>query len=326
MKVFWKMVSWVIVSWTFSVFCMNFGYAQNYPVKPVRVVIPWPAGGSNDMAGRIVLQKVSESLGQQFVVDNRPGASGAIGAEPVAKSLADGYTLMVHSTTHLSNHFVYKKLNYDVLHDFSPISTVATQPGVFAIHPSLPVKSIKEFIQVAKSHPGQINYGSAGNGSSPHLSMALFVSMTALKLVHIPYKGGPPEVTSLLGGETQAAIPTLATVIIHLKSGRLRALGVTSLERSSLLPEVPTIAASGVPGYEMSPWIAVYGPVGVPKPIVDKLNGEINKAIKLPEVAQNLSQQGLDPLPGSVEEFNRRITKDYEKYGQLIRSIGVKPD
>lgn len=300
--------------------------AQSYPVKPVRVVIPWPPGGSNDVVGRIVMQKLSESLGQQFVIDNRAGASGAIGSETVAKAPPDGYTLMVHSTTHLGNAHLYKKLPYDTLKDFAPVGLLAAQPGALTIHPSLPVKNVKEFIALAKAHPGQINYSSSGNGSAPHLSMALLVSMAGIQLVHVPYKGGAPQVTALVAGETQASLATISTVIVHIKSGRLRALGVSSAQRSGLLPEVPTIAESGVPGYEMNPWIAVYAPANTPRPIIDKLNAEINKALKLPDVAQSLRNQALDPWPSTPEEFAQRIKVDYEKYGKLIKLTGAKVD
>ena len=300
--------------------------AQNYPAKPVRVVIPWPPGGSNDVVGRIVMQKLSESLGQQFVIDNRPGASGAIGSEPVAKAPPDGYTIMVHSTTHLGNGHLYKKLPYDTIRDFAPVGMLAAQPGALTVHPSLPVKSVKEFIALAKAQPGQINYSSSGNGSAPHLSMALLTSMTGINLVHVPYKGGAPQVTALVAGETQASLATISTVIVHLKSGRLRALGVSSAKRSGLLPDVPTIAEDGVPGYEMNPWIAVYAPANTPKPIVDRLNSEINKALKLPDVMQSLSSQALDPWPSSPEEFAARIKVDYEKYGKLIKLTGAKID
>lgn len=298
--------------------------AQAWPTKPVRVVIPWPPGGSNDVVGRIVMQKVSDAMGQAFVVDNRPGASGAIGAEPVAKSPPDGYTLMVHSTTHLGNQHLYKKLNYDVVRDFAPVGTLAAQPGVLAIHPSLPVKSVKEFIALAKARPGQINYSSSGSGSAPHLSMALLLSMANINLVHVPYKGGAPQVTALVGGEAQASLATISTVLVHFKSGRLRALGVSSAKRSGVLPDLPTIAESGVPGYEMSPWIAVYAPANTPKAIIDRLNAECNKALKHPDVANSLTHQVLDPMPSTPEEFAKRIRVDFEKYGKLIKSIGVK--
>ena len=300
--------------------------AQVWPAKPVRVVIPWPPGGSNDVVGRIVMQKVGESLGQQFVVDNRPGASGVIGAEPVAKSPADGYTIMVHSTTHLGNAHLYRKLPYDTLKDFAPVGTLAAQPGALTTHPSLPVKTVKEFIALARARDGQINYSSSGNGSSPHLSMALLVSMTGINLVHIPYKGGTPQVTALVGGEAHASLATISTVLVHVKSGRLRALGVSSVKRSAMLPEVPSIAEAGVPGYEMSPWIGVYVPANTPKAIIDKLNAESNKALKHPEVANSLTNQVLDPQPSTPEEFAQRIKVDYEKYGKLIKATGMKID
>ncbi len=299
---------------------------QAWPAKPVRVVIPWPPGGSNDVVGRIVMQKVGESLGQQFVVDNRPGASGAIGSEPVAKALPDGYTIMVHSTTHLGNQHLYKKLPYDVIRDFAPVGTLAAQPGALAIHPSLPVKSVKAFIALAKSRPGQINYSSSGNGSAPHLSMALLTSMTGIDLVHVPYKGGAMQVTALVGGESQASLATVSTVIVHVKSGRLRALGVSSAKRSNVLPDLPTIAEAGVPGYEMSPWIGVYAPANTPKAIIDKLNAEANKALKHPDVASSLTNQVLDPQPSTPEEFAQRIKVDYEKYGKLIKAVGARVD
>ena len=321
-----KPVRMVAVALCVPLWAAGIATAQVWPAKPVRVVIPWPPGGSNDAVGRIVMQKVSESLGQQFVVDNRPGASGAIGAEPVAKSPPDGYTIMVHSTTHLGNQHLYKKLSYDVIRDFAPVGTLAAQPGALAIHPSLPVKSVKEFIALAKARPGQINYSSSGNGSSPHLSMALLTSMTGVELTHVPYKGGAPQVTALLGGESQASLATISTVIVHVKSGRLRALGVSSVKRSAMLPEVPTIAEAGVPGYEMSPWIGVYAPANTPKAIIDKLNAEANKALKHPDVANSLTNQVLDPMPSTPEEFAQRIKVDFEKYGKLIKATGMKVD
>jgi len=294
-----------------------------YPSKPVRVVIPWPAGGSNDVVGRIVLQKVSESMGQQFVVDNRGGAAGTIGADLVAKSPNDGYTLMVHSTTHVGNASLYRKLPYDTLKDFSGIALMAAQPGALTVHPALPVKTVREFIDLAKSRPGSINYSSSGNGSAPHMSMALLVSMTGIKIVHVPYKGGAPQVTALVSGETQASLATISTVLTHVNSKRLRALGVSSATRSGVLPDVPTIAESGVPGYEMNPWIAVFAPAGTPKEIVSRLNAEVNKALKHPEVSKSLANQALDPWLGTPEDFEARLKADYEKYAKLVKLTGA---
>lgn len=300
--------------------------AQSYPGKSVRVLIPWPAGGSNDVVGRIVMQKVAENTGQQFVVDNRGGAAGSIGADVVAKAPADGYTIMVHSTSHVGNAHLYKKLPYDTLKDFAGVVQMAAQPGALTVHPSLPVKTVKDFIALAKSRPGTINYSSSGNGSAPHLSMALLVAMTGISIVHVPYKGGAPQVTALVSGETQASLATVSTVLSHVQSGRLRALGVSSAKRSGVMPEVPTIADSGVPGYEMSPWIGVFVSSATPRDILVRLNLEINKALKSPEVSQLLASQALDALGGTPEEFDARIRADYEKYAKLIKLTGAKVD
>ena len=300
--------------------------AQSYPSKPVRVVIPWPPGGSNDVVGRIVTQKVGENLGQQFIVDNRAGAAGSIGADVVAKAPPDGYTLMVHSTSHVGNAHLYKKLPYDTLKDFTGVALLAAQPGALTIHPSLPVKTVKEFIALAKARPGTINYSSSGNGSAPHLSMELLVAMTGIKIVHVPYKGGAPQVTALVSGETQASLATVSTVLVHVQSGRLRALGVSSAKRSATMPDVPTIAEAGVPGYEMSPWIGVFVPTGTSKELIAKLNSEINRALKAPDVSNLLSSNALDALGGTPEEFDARIKADYEKYAKLIKLTGAKVD
>lgn len=299
--------------------------AQPYPSKTVRVVIPWPPGGSNDIVGRIVLQKMGESMGQQFVVDNRPGAAGSIGADVVAKAPPDGYTLMVHSTTHVGNAHIYgKKLAYDTMKDFTGVGLLSAQPGVLTVHPSLPVKTTGEFLALAKSRPGQIFYSSSGNGSAPHLQMALLVSMAKLNLVHVPYKGGAPQVTALISGETQVSFATIGTVINHIRQGKLRPLGVGSAQRTKALPDVPTISESGVPGYEMAPWVGMFAPAGTSKAIVDRLNAEVNKALKLPDVVQKLENQVLDPWTSTPEEFNARLKVDYEKYDQLIKLTGAK--
>ena len=300
-------------------------FAQTYPAKTVRVVIPWPPGGSNDIVGRMAAQKLTEALGQQFIVDNRGGASGVLGAEVVAKSPPDGYTIMVHSTTHVGNAHLYgSKLAYNTLKDFTGVGLLSAQPGALTAHPSLPVKNVKEFIALAKSKPGQILYSSSGNGSAPHLQMALLISMTGIKIVHVPYKGGAPQVTALVAGEAQVSFATIGTVINQIKAGRLKALGVGSAKRTKQLPDVPTISESGVPGYEMNPWIGLFAPAGTPKPIIDKLNATINKAFATPDVVQKLEAQALDPWTSTPEEFNERIKVDYEKYGKLIKLTGAK--
>jgi tripartite-type tricarboxylate transporter receptor subunit TctC len=298
--------------------------AQSYPAKPVRVLIPWPAGGSNDIVGRIVMQKLSQAMGQQFVIDNRPGASGTIGADVVAKAPRDGYTLMVHSTTHLGNATFFKKLPYDTLRDFVGVALLCSQPGALVVHPSLPVKAVKEFIALAKAKPGQILYSSSGNGSAPHLSMAQLIALTGIDIVHVPYKGGPPAVTGIVSGETQAMLATIATVVVHLKAGKLRMLGVATANRLKMFPEVPTISEAGARGYEMSPWIAVYAPGGTPKGIIDRLNFEINRVLKMPDVQQNLNNQVLEPWIATPEAFAARIKIDYEKYAKLIKMTGAR--
>jgi tripartite-type tricarboxylate transporter receptor subunit TctC len=317
--------------WDFCVLIVALAYTgvvvaqpAAYPVKPVRVVIPWPPGGGNDIAGRIVMQKVSEAVGQQFPIDNRGGAGGTIGTDLVAKAPADGYTILVQSVTHVGNAHLYKKLPYDVLKDFAPVGLLTGQVAVLTVHPSLPVKSVREFIALAKARPKEILYSTAGNGSIPHLSMALLASMAGIEVVHVPYKGGGPQVIALLAGESQASLATVASVIAHIKAGRLRAIGVTSARRSGVLPEVQTIAEAGVPGYEMSPWIAVFAPAGTSKTVIDKLNVEINKALKLPDVAASLSAQALDPWTSTPEEFAARLKADYDKYAQLIKLTGAK--
>jgi len=303
-----------------------FAAAQNYPVKPVRVVIPWPPGGANDIAGRIVMQKVAEAMGQQFPIDNRGGAGGTIGSDLVAKAAPDGYTLMAHSTTHVGNAHLYKKLPYDTLGDFAPVGLLTVQSAVLTIHSSLPAKTVRDFVGLARARPGEILYSTAGNGSIPHLGMALLASMSKTQLTHVPYKGGAQQVIALVAGESQASIATVASVVQHIRAGRLRALGLSAVRRSSALPDVPTIAEAGVPGYDMSPWIAVFAPVSTPRAIIERLNVEINRALKLADVAQNLSTQGLDPWPSTPEEFGARLKADYEKYGLLIKLTGAKVD
>ena len=300
--------------------------AQSYPVKPVRVVIPWPPGGSNDIVGRIVVQKLSEMTGQQFIVDNRGGAAGTIGSDLVAKSPPDGYTIMVHSATHVANPHLYGKLPYDTLKDFVGVAPLSVQIGMLIVHPSLPVKSVKELIALAKTEPGQITYSSSGNGSFVHLTMAMFNAMAGIKMTHVPYKGGGPAAVSIASGETQAQIGTIGAVMQQLKAGRVRPLGVTSDYRVEAFPDVPTLAEAGVPGYEFTAWIGMLAPGGTPKAIVDKLNADVNKVLRMPDVVSTLKSQTLDPLIMSPEQFARRLKSDYDKYEKVIKLTGAKID
>ena len=297
--------------------------AQSYPARPVRVIVVFPPGGSNDVTARIVFQKLSETLGQQFVIDNRGGAAGTIGSEVVAKSPPDGYTIMVQSATHIANAHLYKNLPYDTLGDFIGITTLARQVGILIVHPSMPVKTTSEFIALARKRPGEIVFGSAGSGSYLHLAMGLFNSMTNTRMVHVPYKGGGPVSVAILSGEIQTYIATIGSVYPHLKSQRVRPLGVTSEKRTTQFPEVPAIAEA-VPGYEFTAWIGCFAPKGTPRPIIDRLNAELRKALEQPDVAKNLSSQTLDPMPMSPEQFSERLKSDYEKYAKVVKITGAR--
>ncbi|HET7158788.1 MAG TPA: tripartite tricarboxylate transporter substrate binding protein [Burkholderiales bacterium] len=300
--------------------------AQTYPVKPVRIVVPWPPGGSNDIVARIIAQKLTEMNAQQFVVDNRGGAAGTIGSEQVAKSPPDGYTLMIHSATHVSNPHLYGKLPYDTLKDFVGVAPISAQIGILIVHPSLPVKNVKEFIALARSRPGQITYSSSGNGSFVHLAMAQFAAMADLKLVHVPYKGGGPAAISIAAGETQAQTSTIGAVMQQITNKRVRPLAVTSDYRVDVFPDVPTLAQAGVPGYEFTAWIGALAPAGTPKAIVDKLNADIQKILRMPDVSEKLKSQTLDPMFMSPEQFARRLKSDYDKYEKIIKLTGAKID
>jgi len=297
--------------------------AQQYPARPVRVIVVFPPGGSNDVTARIVFQKMTDIMGQQFVIDNRGGASGTIGSEVVARSPADGYTLMVQSATHVANPHLYKNLPYNALTDFIGVTSLARQVAMFVTHPSLPAKSIKEFVNLAKAHPGDIAYGSAGNGSYTHLTVALFAQMTNLKMVHVPYKGGGPSTTALVGGETQAMIATIASLIPHIRSNRVRPLGVTSATRTTQFPDVPAIAEA-VPGYEFTAWVGCFVPAGTPRTIVDALNAALKTALADKGVAEKLGSQTLDPMHMTPDQFAERMKSDYEKYEKLMKLAGVK--
>jgi len=320
MKLLYRMTVTILA---LAIYFPSTAVAQSYPDKPVRVVVVFPPGGSNDVVARIVFQKMSEIMGQQFVIENRGGAAGTIGSEVVASSAADGYTIMVQSATHVANPHLYKKLSYDVLKDFIGVTTLARQVGMLVVHPSLPAKSVKEFLALAKTRPGEINYASAGNGSFVHLTMALFASVTNSKMVHVPYRGGGPAGTALIAGETQAMIATIGSLFPHIKSNRVRPLGVTSDKRTDQFPDVPAIAET-VPGYEFTAWVGCFAPAGTPKPIVDRLNAELKKVLADPGVASKLTVQTLDPMHMTPEQFAVRLKSDYDKYEKVIRISGAK--
>jgi tripartite-type tricarboxylate transporter receptor subunit TctC len=298
--------------------------AQDYPVKPVRVMIPWPPGGSNDIVGRVVAQKLSENLRQQFVIDNRGGAAGTIGTEIFARTDPDGYSMMINSATHVANPHLYKKLPYDTLNDFIGVTTLARQVGILVVHPALPVKSLKELIALARAKPNQIVYASSGSGSYVHLLMAMVNSMTGTKMVHVPYKGGGPAVISIVSGETQAIFATIGSLMTQLQSGRVRALAVSSDTRVKQFPDVPTVAEAGIPGYEFTAWVGAFLPARTPAAIVNKLNAELQKTLADPGVAEKLSAQTLDPMAMTPQQFSARLKSDYDKYARLMKETGAK--
>jgi tripartite-type tricarboxylate transporter receptor subunit TctC len=297
--------------------------AQPYPSKPVRVLIVFPPGGSNDVTARIAFSKMAAITGQQFVLENRGGAAGTIGADLVAKSPPDGYTVMVQSTTHVANAHLYKKLPYDTLKDFIGVTTLARQVGVLLVHPSLPTKTGRELVALAKKRPGDLVYASSGNGSYAHMSMALFMSMAKINMVHVPYKGGGPANIALVAGETQVLLTSLGSVVNYINQGRVRALGVSSPDRSKQFPKIPAIAEF-VPGYDFVGWVGCFVPAGTPRPVVDALNAALKKALEDPEISSKLLSQTLDPLYSTPEQFAERLQSDYRKYADVVKISGAK--
>jgi tripartite-type tricarboxylate transporter receptor subunit TctC len=297
--------------------------AQPYPSKPVRVLIVFPPGGSNDVTARIAFSKMAAITGQQFVLENRGGAAGTIGADLVAKSPPDGYTVMVQSTTHVANAHLYKKLPYDTLKDFIGVTTLARQVGVLLVHPSLPTKTGRELVALAKKRPGDLVYASSGNGSYAHMSMALFMSMAKINMVHVPYKGGGPANIALVAGETQVLLTSLGSVVNYINQGRVRALGVSSPDRSKQFPKIPAIAEF-VPGYDFVGWVGCFVPAGTPRPVVDALNAVLKKALEDPEISSKLLSQTLDPLYSTPEQFAERLQSDYRKYADVVKISGAK--
>jgi tripartite-type tricarboxylate transporter receptor subunit TctC len=298
-------------------------WAQPYPAKPVRVVVVFPPGGATDIVGRVAFQKVGEQLNQQFVIDNRVGAGGTIGAALVAKSPPDGYTIMVYSTTLLANAHLYKKLPYDALKDFVGITPVARLVSALVVHPSMPVRTTRDFIALAKARPGDISYGSAGVGALQHLSMSLLANMADIRMIHVPYKGGGPAAVAIAAGEIQALLTPISEVLPYIKAARLRAVAVSSDKRVTQLPDVPTIGET-LKGYEFSSWMGTFLPAGTPKAIVDKLNAELKKAVADPDVASNLSNQTLDPMYMTPDEFARQMKADYDKFGHVVKISGAR--
>jgi len=304
----------------------SLAWSQAYPNRPVRVIVPFPPGGANDIAARILLPKLSEQMGQSFVIENRSGAGGTTGSAVVAQSKPDGYTLLIQTVaSHVSNAHLYKKLSYDPLRDFIGITPLSNLVTVLTVHPSMPTRSVKEFITLAKSHPKEILFGHAGYGSFIHLNTVLMESTTGIKITQVPFKGGGPAVVGLISGETQAMIAGIGDIIEHIKSNRVRPLGVSSTERISQLPNIPPIADT-IPGFECTTWVSLFAPAGTPRPIVDQLNAELGNAMRDPAIASKLSGLTYDGVHKTPEELAQRMKADYEKIGKLFREFDVKLD
>lgn len=297
--------------------------ADKYPTKPVRFVVPFPPGGGTDIVARVIAQRMTETLGEQVVVDNRGGAGGTIGAEIAARAAPDGYTLIMVSGSYAVNPTLYK-LSYDPIDGVTPIAQIATGPFVVVVHPSVPAKNIRELIALAKAKPGGLNFASTGTGGITHLTTELFKLMARVNLTHIPYRGTGPAITDLLGGQVQVLFGSSAATVPHVRTGKLRALAVTGPERMGALPDLPTVNESGVPGYEVSLWYGVLGPKGLPKDIAVRWNNEIKRIIQTQEMKDRFASEGLTPAPGTPEDFQAVVKRDVVKWTKVVKAANVK--
>ena len=299
--------------------------AQSYPSKPIRLIVPFAAGGGNDNIARLVGKRVSDSLGQALVIDNRPGAGGVLGAELAAKAAADGYTLFLGGVgSHALNPNLIKNLPYDPIRDFEPVVLLAKAPLILVVHPSVPARDLAEFVAYAGKNPGTLNFASNGNGTSAQLAAVMFESMTGVDMVHVPYKGLAPALTDLLSGQVQLMFSSVVAILPHIKAGKLRALAVTGAKRLTSLPEVPTVVESGFPGYEASSWYGILAPAGTPREIVMKLNAELTRALEQPEVRNTLLAEGAEPVGGTPEGFAAYIRSEKERLGKVIRDAKIR--
>jgi tripartite-type tricarboxylate transporter receptor subunit TctC len=299
--------------------------AQTWPAKPLRFIVPFPPGGGNDTIARLMAQKLSAPLGQQVIVDNRPGAGGTIGAEAAARAPGDGYTMFLAGVaTHGINPNLRKKLPYDALKDFEAVSLIASAPLLVVVHPSLPVKSVKDLVAVARSRPGQINYASNGAGGSSHLGVELFNMMTGTKMVHVPYKGLAPALTDLLSGEVQVMFSSAVAMLPQVKAGRLRAIAMTGSKRSAAIPNVPTVAEAGVPGYETGSWYGVVVPAGTPRAVVDRLSREIQGIVKSADITSKLNEEAVIPVGSTPEAFDKHIRAELARWAKVIKAAKIE--
>jgi tripartite-type tricarboxylate transporter receptor subunit TctC len=300
--------------------------AQDYPSKPVRIVVPFAPGGSTDVLARIVGQKLGERWGQPVFVENRAGAGGNIGADQVAKSAPDGYTLLLGGVPHAISASLYSKLPYDLARDLTAIAEIASFPSAIVLHPSLPANSVKELIALARARPGQLSFGSAGNGSPNHLALELFQTTAGVRMVHVPYKGSGQLIGDLLAGQVQLASMGTPVALPHVQSGKLRAIAVTGAVRSSLLPEVPTVSEAGLPGFDVTSWYGVFGPARLPAGIVAKLNSEIGSAVTSPDVKERLAALGAEPSVKAPDEFGRYVREEITKWAKVVKDSGAKAE
>ena len=299
--------------------------SQSFPAKSIRWISPWPAGGANDIFSRAIGQKIAESFGQQVLVDNRPGAAGTIGSDLAAKAPADGYTVVMGSSpTHAIAPALYPALPYDPVRDFAAVTLVGSVPNVLVLHPSVPARNVKELIAVAKARPGKLNFASTGNGTSQHLSAELFKFMAGVDMVHIPYKGTAPALTELVAGQVDLAFENMPALIPHIQAGRLRALAVTPSKRSAIMPELPTIAEAGLPGYDASVWFGVFVPAGTPRPVIDRLHAEILKALQTQDLKSRMVSMGTEVSGMGPDDFSAYVRKEIPKWANLVKAAGVK--
>jgi len=306
--------------------CAGQALAQAYPTKPVRLVVPFPPGGPTDILGRAIGAKLGELLGQPVIIDNRGGAGGGIGADNVAKSAPDGYSLLLGTTgTHTINPNLYSKLPYDPIKDFAPISLVVKYLNILVVNPKVPAKNVAELIALARQKPGQITFGSAGNGSSNHLTAEMLASMSGVKMQHIPYKGSGPALNDVIAGQIDFMFDQYSTVGPNIKAGKLRAIGIATKERHPLLPDVPTIAET-IPGFEVSPWYAMFAPAGTPKPIIDKLNADLVKVMNSPEIRERMTTLGWDPVTDTPEQLEAQIKSELAVWADVVKKSGARID
>lgn len=302
-------------------------FAQPYPSKPLRMILAFPPGGPTDINARIFAQKLGESMNQQVVVDNKPGAGGNIAAAEAAKSPADGYTIFYNTSAISIAPSLYSKLNYDVAKDFAPVALTATVPLVLVVNPAIPARSVKELVAFAKANPAKMNYGSSGSGTITHLAGALFATQMGLAMQHIPYKGSAPALVDVAGGQTQMMIDTINTILPYVKDNRLRALAIAIQRRSAALPEVPTLEeAAGLPGFEMSAWQGIVVPSATPREVIAKLNAEVNKAVQNADLRQRLATLGAEPLGGSSEQYAEYIRTELTRWTKVVRDSGARAD